>query len=209
MRKEQTVAAQEEAFSVMESYFSLQGEGMHTGRAAYFIRLGGCDVGCHWCDVKDSWDAQAHPKVRLGDLCKAVVKSGARRVVVTGGEPLSYDLTTLTHVLHSYELNVHLETSGVHALTGVWDWICLSPKKQQLPTPSVQKAASELKIIVYNRDDLRFAEEQAQAVPSNCHLFLQPEWSRREEVCPWLVDYLKQHNQWRLSLQTHKYIGLR
>ena len=192
----------------MDAYLTLQGEGRHTGCVAYFIRLGGCDVGCHWCDVKESWNASQHPQVNISTLCEQAVSSGVKRVVITGGEPLQHNLYALTEHLKRQAFTIHLETSGAYPLSGQWDWVCLSPKKRKAPHPSVQQVAHELKIIIHNQDDFRFAEQQARQVNKNCHLLLQPEWSRRKKMLPLLINYIKTHPQWQLSLQTHKYIGL-
>ena len=194
---------------LMEAFVSVQGEGTYTGLPAYFIRLAGCSVGCHWCDVKESWQAAAYPSVEVSKICAQAAESGLPTAIITGGEPLEHDLEVLTLALRACGMSTHLETSGSGPLQGSWDWICLSPKKRAVPHPSVQAAASELKVIVYNRSDLRFAETQAEAVPNGCRLLLQPEWSRRQVVLPLIMDYLKSYPTWRLSLQTHKYLGLR
>lgn len=193
---------------VMDTYLTLQGEGVHTGRIAYFIRLAGCSVGCHWCDVKESWDASAHPAVDIDKICQKARQSKAPRAVITGGEPLHYNLDALSKALQALGLATHLETSGAYPLTGYWDWICFSPKKRKKAHTSVQAAASELKIIIYNFSDFRFAEEQAAEVHPKCRLLLQPEWSRRQKMLPHIIHYLNTQTQWQLSLQTHKYIGL-
>jgi organic radical activating enzyme len=192
---------------LMEEFYTIQGEGFHTGRAAYFIRVGGCDVGCHWCDVKESWDAEIHPPtdteliaIRAADFCNTVV--------ITGGEPLMYNMSPITEKLHARNLRVHIETSGAYELSGTWDWICLSPKKTKLPTTSVYEAAHELKIIVFNKHDFIFAEEQALKVNPDCVLFLQPEWSKKEEITPLIVEYVMNNPKWRISLQTHKYLNI-
>ncbi|HEX6915273.1 MAG TPA: 7-carboxy-7-deazaguanine synthase QueE [Chitinophagaceae bacterium] len=199
------------AIPVMESFYTIQGEGFYQGRAAYFIRLGGCDVGCFWCDVKDSWDAAAHPLIPINDIVsKACEGSGHKPViaVVTGGEPLLHNLDGLTRALHSAGFHTHIETSGSSPLSGEWDWICVSPKKFKAPLPELLRAADELKIVVYNKDDFRWAEEHAAQVGASCRLYLQPEWSRAAEMTPLIVDYIKQHPRWQLSLQVHKYINV-
>jgi organic radical activating enzyme len=196
-------------FPVMETFYSIQGEGFHSGTPAYFIRLGGCDVGCHWCDVKESWNAESHPVKSLGEIISEVESSGAKTIIITGGEPLMYDLSGLTKTLKMKNFKLHLETSGAYPLTGEWDWICLSPKKFKEPLPEIYSKANELKSIVYNKDDLRFAEENSKYINRNCVLFLQPEWSRREAMLPLIVEYVKQNPEWRISLQTHKYMGVR
>ncbi|MGQ0740458.1 MAG: 7-carboxy-7-deazaguanine synthase QueE [Bacteroidota bacterium] len=191
---------------VMEHFYSLQGEGFHQGRAAYFIRLGGCDVGCVWCDVKDSWDASKHPLFNAGSLRSEVGKTPAKIVVITGGEPLMHNLDELTGELQSAGLKTHIETSGAHPLSGSWDWICLSPKKFKAPMPEIIPLAHELKIVVFNKSDFDWAEKYAALVSSSCKLFLQPEWDKAAEMTPLIIDYIKDHPQWELSLQIHKYI---
>jgi 7-carboxy-7-deazaguanine synthase len=193
---------------VMESFYTIQGEGFHQGRAAYFIRLGGCDVGCVWCDVKDSWDAAKHPLVAIEKLVNDVKASPAKLVVITGGEPLLHDLTALTKALQNEGLETNIETSGSSALSGSWDWICLSPKKFKAPLPEVSPFAHELKIVVFNKSDFSWAEEYAALVAPTCKLYLQPEWSKAAEVTPLIVDYIKANPQWELSLQLHKYINV-
>ena len=193
---------------VMEQFYTLQGEGAFAGQAAYFIRLGGCDVGCTWCDVKDSWDAALHPQIAITDLVAAAKNNAGKIVVITGGEPLMHDLTELTAALHTAGLRTHIETSGAHPLTGVWDWLCLSPKKFKAPLPGIAAAAHELKIIVYNKHDLLWAALHAEQVNPNCLLLLQPEWSREKEMLPLMIDYVKKNPQWRISLQTHKYMDI-
>ncbi|HEX8563533.1 MAG TPA: 7-carboxy-7-deazaguanine synthase QueE [Flavobacterium sp.] len=192
---------------LMEEFYTIQGEGFHTGTAAYFIRVGGCDVGCHWCDVKESWNADLHPPTSVQVIAQNAMKHGGA-VVVTGGEPLTWDMAPLTQELKSHGLKVHMETSGAYPLSGYWDWICLSPKKTKLPTQSVYDHADELKVVVHNRHDFIFAEEQAQKVNKNAVLFLQPEWSKKEEITPLIVDYVMQNPKWRVSLQTHKYLDI-
>lgn len=191
----------------MEEFYTIQGEGFHTGTAAYFIRVGGCDVGCHWCDVKESWNAELHPATHVDTIVSHANKYGGT-VVVTGGEPLMYNMTALTQRLKENAMHVHIETSGAYPLSGYWDWICLSPKKTKLPTQSVYDHADELKMVIHNRHDFIFAEEQAAKVNSNAILFLQPEWSKREEMTPLIVDYVMNNPKWRVSLQTHKYLNI-
>ena len=193
---------------VMESFYTIQGEGFYQGRAAYFIRLGGCDVGCVWCDVKESWDASKHPQVNIDELVKQVKSTPAELVVVTGGEPLLHNLTTLTNKLQAAGLQTNIETSGSSPLTGSWDWICLSPKKFKAPLPEVVPFANELKIIVFNKTDFKWGEEFAAQVSPNCKLYLQPEWSKSEEITALIVDYIKANPKWELSLQLHKYINV-
>lgn len=193
---------------LMEEFYTIQGEGFNTGKAAYFIRIGGCDVGCHWCDVKESWDANLHPLTTAEKIIENVLDSKTPAVVVTGGEPLIYNLVYLTDLLKQHNIQTYIETSGSYPLTGNWDWICLSPKKTMLPKEENYKAAHELKIIVFNKHDFIWAEEQAQKVSKDCYLYLQPEWSKRNEITPLIVEYVKQNPRWMISLQTHKYIDI-
>jgi 7-carboxy-7-deazaguanine synthase len=193
---------------VMEQFYTVQGEGFHTGRAAYFIRIGGCDVGCHWCDVKESWDASRHPLTEIGPIIAQAVAQPSDTVVITGGEPLMYNLGPLTEALHLNGLKVHIETSGAYPASGRLDWICLSPKKTMPPLDGFHALAHELKVIVHNRDDIRWAESHAAQVNSNCILYLQPEWSRSGEMMPVIADHVMNNPRWRISLQTHKYIGI-
>jgi 7-carboxy-7-deazaguanine synthase len=193
---------------VMEHFYTLQGEGFHQGRAAYFIRLGGCDVGCVWCDVKDSWDAEKHPRYEVGSLKSEVEKTPAGIVVITGGEPLMHNLDELTKELQSIGLKTHIETSGAHPLSGSWDWICLSPKKFKAPLPEILPLANELKIVVFNKSDFDWAEKYAAMVSGDCKLFLQPEWDKAAEVTPMIIEYIKANPKWELSLQIHKYINV-
>ncbi|EAR02065.1 7-carboxy-7-deazaguanine synthase QueE [Maribacter sp. HTCC2170] len=192
---------------LMEEFYTIQGEGYHKGTAAYFVRVGGCDVGCHWCDVKESWDAETHPPTDIKSIVvNAAVYSDT--IVVTGGEPLTWDMGPLTQALKSKNINTHIETSGAYKLTGDWDWICLSPKKNKLPSGLIYEKAHELKVIVYNKHDLIFAEEQAAQVGKNCILYLQPEWSVRDKVVPMIVEYVMKNPKWKVSLQTHKYLNI-
>jgi len=193
---------------LMEQFYTIQGEGFNTGKAAYFIRLGGCDVGCHWCDVKESWDASIHPLTKTEVVLQNVLAHNAKSVVVTGGEPLMYNLTELTRQLKEKNIETFIETSGAYKLTGDWDWICLSPKKTMAPLQDVYDKAHELKIIVYNKHDFIWAEEEAKKVNKNCHLFLQPEWSKHAEITPLIVEYVKNNPKWMVSLQTHKYMNI-
>ncbi len=196
-----------EMLPLMEEFYTIQGEGYHTGTAAYFIRIGGCDVGCHWCDVKESWNSELHPPTPT-DLIVANAKNYADTVVITGGEPLTWDMTLLTNKLKEQDLKVHIETSGCYEVTGTWDWFCLSPKKNKLPVAGAYTIANELKVIIYNKHDFIFAEEQAEKVNPNAILFLQPEWSKKEEMTPLIVDYVMKNPKWRVSLQTHKYLNI-
>ncbi|WP_255157423.1 7-carboxy-7-deazaguanine synthase QueE [Ferruginibacter sp. HRS2-29] len=200
--------AENTVMPVMEYFYTIQGEGFHQGRAAYFIRLGGCDVGCVWCDVKESWDADAHPKRSVDFLLEEVKKTPARLIVITGGEPLMHNLDELTNTLQQNGFETNIETSGSSPLSGSWDWICLSPKKFKAPLPEVIAAANELKVIVFNRSDFKWAETYASQVPSSCKLYLQPEWGKATEMMPLIVDYIKENPQWELSLQLHKYINV-
>ena len=196
-----------EMLPLMEEFYTIQGEGYHKGTAAYFVRIGGCDVGCHWCDVKESWNANLHPPTSASKIVDNAIKY-SDTVVVTGGEPLTWDMAKLTLGLKEKGASVHIETSGAYKLSGTWDWICLSPKKMKLPTKEVYEKANELKVIVYNKDDLRFAEEQAAKVNKDCILYLQPEWSKRDKVIPLIVDYVMENPKWKVSLQTHKYLNI-
>ncbi len=192
---------------LMEAFYTLQGEGYHKGSAAFFIRIGGCDVGCHWCDVKESWDANLHPPTPIEHIVTQA-KQYSDTVVVTGGEPLMWNMDPLCKALHGQGMQVHIETSGAYALTGTWDWFCLSPKKNKRHLQAAYDYADELKVIIYNKDDFKFAEEQAAQVAPSCKLFLQPEWSRREKVMPLIVDYVLTNPKWKASLQTHKYLNI-
>lgn len=192
---------------IMEHFYTIQGEGAYTGVATYFIRLGGCDVGCHWCDVKDSWDADKHP-LTLTDEIVDIATSQASIIVITGGEPLMWDLTYLTKKLHEKGARIHMETSGAYPMSGEIDWVCLSPKKTMLPKDDVCEAANELKCIIYNHHDFIFAEEQAARVNKDCVLYLQTEWSKSDKNLPEIVEYVKENPKWRISLQTHKYLDI-
>jgi 7-carboxy-7-deazaguanine synthase len=217
---------QEAVLPVMESFYTLQGEGYHQGRAAYFIRLGGCDVGCVWCDVKESWDASKHPSYSIDAIVnKLYAETGIRNselgnnlhpttlnlkpiVVVTGGEPLMHDLTELTKAIHAAGFETNIETSGSSPLSGEWDWICLSPKKFKAPLPEVVPHANELKVVIFNKSDFAWAEEYAALVSPTCKLYLQPEWDKAPQMTPLIIDYIKANPQWELSLQLHKYINV-
>ncbi|HXH18433.1 MAG TPA: 7-carboxy-7-deazaguanine synthase QueE [Chitinophagales bacterium] len=193
---------------VMETYLTLQGEGFHQGKAAYFIRLAGCDIGCMWCDVKESWDVDESQIKSIKEITAEAALHKSRMAVITGGEPLMYNLDTLTKALQQEGFRTHLETSGAYPLTGTWDWICLSPKKFKPPLPGIFQYADELKVIVYNKSDFKWAEENAEKVSAKCKLFLQPEWSRAEQLLPLIIDYIRQHPQWELSVQLHKYLHM-
>ena len=193
---------------VMEHFYTIQGEGFHQGRAAYFIRLGGCDVGCVWCDVKDSWDATKHPLQSVEFLLSEIKKTPAKLIVITGGEPLMHNLDELTKTLQAVGLETNIETSGSSPLSGTWDWICLSPKKFKAPLSEVVPFANELKIVVFNKSDFAWAEEYAEQVAPSCKLYLQPEWSKEKETIPLMIEYIKANPKWEMSLQLHKYIGV-
>ena len=193
---------------VMEAFYTIQGEGFHQGRAAYFIRLGGCNVGCFWCDVKDSWDADAHPKVAIGTILQNAKKENARLAVITGGEPMMHNLDELTAQLKEAGFETNVETSGAYPVTGIWDWICVSPKKFKQPTTESLACANELKVIIFNKNDFAWAEKNAAQVSNQCRLYLQPEWEKAPEMIPLIVDYIKANPQWELSLQIHKYINV-
>lgn len=196
---------------VMEHFYTLQGEGFHQGRAAYFVRLGGCDVGCVWCDVKESWDASAHPKMSIDEIIQTIelnTHGNKGLVVITGGEPLMHNLDKLTTALQSKGFETNIETSGSSPLSGSWNWICLSPKKFKAPLPEVVPFANELKIVVFNRSDFEWAEKYAALVSPQCKLFLQPEWDKASIVTPMIIEYIKQNPRWELSLQLHKYINV-
>ncbi|XOV93869.1 MAG: 7-carboxy-7-deazaguanine synthase QueE [Bacteroidota bacterium] len=200
--------SQTDLLPVMESFLTLQGEGFHTGKLAYFIRLGGCDVGCVWCDVKESWDASQHPSTSIKEIATIAEASKADIAVVTGGEPLMYNLDLLTEQLHISGLKTHIETSGVHPYSGDWDWVCFSPKKFKEPREEFYYNSHELKVIVYNKSDLEWAEQHANKMHEECVLYLQPEWSRRDKMIPLIIDYIKQNPKWRISLQVHKYMNI-
>ncbi len=191
----------------MEDFQTLQGEGFHTGKAAYFIRIGGCDVGCHWCDVKESWNAALHPATPTQEIVERAIPY-ADTVVITGGEPLTWNMEPLTRSLKEAGKQIHLETSGAYPLSGHWDWICLSPKKTKPPLAEVYSRAQELKVVIYNFHDFQWAEEHAEKVGPDCALFLQPEWSKREKMMPHISAYVLEHPKWRMGLQSHKYMGL-
>ena len=192
----------------MESFLTVQGEGSYTGAAAWFIRLGGCDVGCAWCDVKESWDVNAHPQVTAGTLVDEAVASKAPICVVTGGEPAMHDLTALTEGLQAAGIRTHIETSGTHPLTGSWDWITFSPKRFKAPLDAIYAQTDELKVIVVNRQDLEWGREHAARLEAPARLYFQPEWDRLEQVLDYTVAFVQENTEWRISLQTHKYLGL-
>ncbi|MEN8764493.1 MAG: 7-carboxy-7-deazaguanine synthase QueE [Wenyingzhuangia sp.] len=192
---------------LMEEFYTIQGEGAHTGTSAYFIRVGGCDVGCHWCDVKESWDAKLHPPT-LSDEIVNNAKQYAKTIVITGGEPLMWNMQYLTASLQKEGLQTHIETSGAYELSGQWNWICLSPKKTKLPLDQIYHEAHELKMIIHNKNDFEFAEQEAAKVSDHCGLYLQPEWSKKEMITPMIVEYVMKNPKWKISLQTHKYLNI-
>lgn len=193
---------------VMEQFYTLQGEGAYSGQAAYFIRLAGCDVGCVWCDVKESWDHALHPIKTIDEIIEGALATSCRLCVITGGEPLLYALDKLTDALHEAGFKVNIETSASSPMSGTWDWICISPKKFKAPLPENLSLAHELKIIVFNKSDFEWAEKYARMVNPDCKLYLQPEWDKSAEITPLIIDYIKENPQWQLSLQTHKYLQI-
>lgn len=192
----------------MEHFYTLQGEGLHSGKASYFIRLGGCDVGCVWCDVKESWDADKHPTMTVEEIVVAAMQHPGRLVVITGGEPAMHNLAALTNALKENGFTINIETSGSSPLSGTLDWVTLSPKKFKAPLQSALDKADELKVVVFNKSDFKWAEEHATKVPAHCKLYLQPEWSKKDNITQMVIDYILEHPQWELSLQTHKYINI-
>ena len=190
----------------MEMFYSLQGEGYHQGKAAYFIRLAGCDVGCVWCDVKESWDASKHPVLSIDEIVSSALAHPGRLAIITGGEPLLYNLEALTTALKKAGFNVNIETSGSSPMSGNWDWVCLSPKKFKAPLNESIAAASELKVVIFNKHDFEWAETYAKQVPAHCKLYLQPEWDKSNQITPLVIDYIKANPKWELSAQLHKYI---
>ena len=193
---------------LVEDFYTIQGEGFHSGKPAYFIRLGGCDVGCSWCDAKYTWNPLSHPLVDTDQIVERAASFEAQAIVITGGEPLIYPLDYLTERLHAHGLEIFLETSGSHPLSGSFDWICLSPKRKQPPLAEAFAAASELKVIIETEEDLRWAEECAAKVGENCMLFMQPEWSRSEPMTPTIVEDVKAHPKWNISIQIHKFMHI-
>lgn len=207
-QKNKTLLAQGLELPIMEEFYTIQGEGFHSGKPAYFIRVGGCDVGCHWCDVKESWNAALHPLTAIDTIIEHATKFPAKAVVVTGGEPSLYNLEYLTEQFKRRAIQTFIETSGAYLLSGTWDWVCLSPKKTSVPLQKNFTKANELKIIVYNNNDFEWAEKNAEQVDPNCKLFLQPEWSRSKEMIPLIVDYVMANPKWNVSLQTHKFMNI-
>ena len=193
-------------YPVMEMFYSLQGEGYHQGKAAYFIRLAGCDVGCVWCDVKESWDASKHPVLSIEEIVSSALAHPGRLAIITGGEPLLYNLDALTSALKNAGFEINIETSGSSPMSGNWDWVCLSPKKFKAPLNESIAAASELKVVIFNKHDFEWAETYAKQVPATCKLYLQPEWDKANEITPLIIEYIKANPKWELSAQLHKYI---
>jgi organic radical activating enzyme len=208
MIKESAQKSEGTMLPLVEEFFSVQGEGFHSGRAAYFIRLGGCDVGCSWCDSRFSWDPEIHPLVKTDEIIINVLNSGTDSVVVTGGEPLMWNLDNLCSGLINKGIHTFIETSGAYPLSGKWDWICLSPKRNMPPSDEICKVANELKVIIEEEDDLEWAEKYRKLINEKCILFLQPEWSRFEKIIPRMVDYVQKNPEWRISLQIHKYMHI-
>ncbi len=197
-----------EFLPLMESFHTIQGEGFHTGKSAYFIRLGGCDVGCHWCDVKESWDASKFDWISVKEIAEQAEESGAEIAVITGGEPLMYDLSLLTEEIRKRGMKTNMETSGAYPLSGTWDWICFSPKKFKEPLDEFYSKSNELKVIVYNKSDFKWSQQHGGKMTTDAKLFLQPEWSKSDEVTPLIVDFVKENPEWQISLQTHKYLNI-
>jgi len=193
---------------LMEAFYTIQGEGFYQGSAAYFIRLGGCDVGCHWCDVKDSWDVNAHPQSTIEEIVSKAADNPARIAVITGGEPLMHDISELCNALNEKGFRTHIETSGAYHLRGNCDWLCLSPKKFKEPVEEICQIANELKMIVFNKSDFEFAEKYKKLVSPDCKLYLQPEWDKQSDMLPLMIDYVKQHSEWKICLQIHKYLQI-
>ena len=197
-----------EILPVMEDFYTIQGEGFNTGKAAYFIRLGGCDVGCHWCDVKESWDASVHPLTSIEKIVERASAYPAKAVVITGGEPSLYNLDPLCKSLKAKGIKIFIETSGAYPLTGQFDWICVSPKKFKAPSKDWLASANELKVIVFNSSDFKWAQEHAQNIRSECKQYLQPEWSKIDKILPEIIEFVKSNTDWEVSLQTHKYLNI-
>jgi 7-carboxy-7-deazaguanine synthase len=208
MKTYQKITTEDKLLPLVEEFFSLQGEGYHTGKAAYFVRIGGCDVGCSWCDSRYSWDPKIHPMVKVDSIVENIIKSGADSVVVTGGEPLMWNLDYLCDRLKKNNIRTFIETSGAYALSGKWDWICLSPKINMPPVPEICSMANELKVIIQDTTDFEWAEKYRRLVSGSCILFLQPEWSRFGKIITEMVEYVKSNPSWRISLQAHKYMHI-
>ena len=208
MEKESITMTAGAILPLVEEFFSIQGEGYHAGKAAYFIRLGGCDVGCSWCDSRFSWNPNLHPMIETDAIIVRVLNSGTDSVVVTGGEPLMWNLDYLCSELKKISIRTYIETSGAYTLSGEWDWICLSPKKNIPPVNEISKVADELKVIIQDKSDFEWAEKYRLLVTRECRLFLQPEWSRFETIIPEIIEYVKRNSEWRISLQAHKYMHI-
>jgi len=193
---------------VMESFLTIQGEGYFSGKTSYFLRIGGCDVGCHWCDVKESWDPNLHPLVKVDTIIKSILETNVKTVVITGGEPLMWNMEYLTKQLVKNNIQVHLETSGAYPLSGSFNWICLSPKKTMKPLSSIYSLTNELKIIISNKNDFKWAMKFKKNVNSKCKLYLQPEWSKKDSILPIIIDFVTKNPQWTISLQAHKYMNI-
>jgi 7-carboxy-7-deazaguanine synthase len=199
---------QNNSLPVMEHFYTIQGEGAYTGNAAYFVRLGGCDVGCVWCDVKESWDINSHPQITIENIVSFISDAKSPIAVITGGEPLMHNLDALTESIQSKGIRTHIETSASHPLSGSWDWICVSPKKFKAPLPEILFKANELKVIIFNKSDFEWAEKHATMVGQDCQLFLQPEWDQQSKMLPLIIDYVKQNPKWKIGLQTHKWMQI-
>ncbi|MBJ59377.1 MAG: 7-carboxy-7-deazaguanine synthase QueE [Flavobacteriales bacterium] len=193
---------------LMEAFYTIQGEGYHSGKSAFFLRIGGCDVGCGWCDVKESWNANLHPPTDINKMIDQVLVYPAKTVVITGGEPLMWNMQPLTDILHKNGMKVHLETSGAHQLSGKFDWICLSPKRKYPPKETIISEANELKVVIYSSNDFKWAEQFTSKCSSDCRLYLQPEWSKYKKMMPKIVDYVMNNPKWNISLQLHKYMNI-
>ncbi|WP_439481594.1 7-carboxy-7-deazaguanine synthase QueE [Cyclobacterium plantarum] len=208
MKEQQELIQKGKLLPLMEAFYTIQGEGLFSGQPAYFIRLGGCDVGCVWCDVKASWEAGDWPLVPVNQIVEEAAAYPSRLAVITGGEPLMYDLSLLTRLLKEKGFQINIETSGVYPLSGSIDWVCFSPKKFKAPDPGIYKRANEMKAIIYHKSDFDFALKHASLVNKNCHLLLQPEWSKAEEMTPLIINFVKENPSWRVSLQTHKFMEI-
>ncbi len=208
MHKEKDIFDGGKKLPVMEEFYTLQGEGYNMGKAAYFVRIGGCDVGCSWCDSKESWNAELFPPLNVDNVVQNAKETQANTVVITGGEPSLYPMDYFTSQLQSNGMLTMVETSGAHKLSGSWDWVCLSPKRNSPPHASVYNIANELKVIIQRKSDLKWAEANAELVNKNIPLFLQPEWSVAKELMPLLTEYIMKNPKWRMSLQSHKYMGI-
>jgi len=207
-KKIEVELAEGKVLPLMEEFYSIQGEGFHTGKAAYFVRIGGCDVGCQWCDEKESWNPNLHPAKSTDLIIKNIIDCPAGSVVVTGGEPLMYNLDYFCKNLKEKNIRTFLETSGSHSISGQWDWIALSPKKKYPPLKNIVELANELKVIISEEKDFDWAEHNAKLVSKKCLLYFQPEWSRREKIIPAIIEYVLKNPQWKISMQTHKYLNI-